>query len=50
MKKISLTNVLGLICTIGTIGLTLLNSVVEDRKMHDTVAKEVQAQLTQMNK
>ena len=41
MKKINLMDVLGLICSIGTIGFTLLN---------DTVAKEVQAQLTQLNK
>lgn len=50
MKKPGLTDILGILCSVGTIGLALLSAMVDNRKMREAVSAEVQAQLTAMNK
>lgn len=50
MKKFDWVKAIGLLCTIGTIAISIVNGIVEDKKMDAKIEEAVQAKLTELNK
>lgn len=50
MKKFDWVKALGLLCTVGCIVISVVNNIVEDKKMDAMIEKAVQAKLTELNK
>lgn len=50
MKKFDWVKALGLLCTVGGIVISVVNNIVEDKKMDEKIEEAVQAKLTELNK
>lgn len=50
MKKFDRVKALGLLCTVGGIVISVVNNIVEDKKMDAKIEEAVQAKLTELNK
>lgn len=49
MKKFDWVKALGLLCTVGGIVISVVNNIVEDKKMDAKIEEAVQAKLTELN-
>ena len=50
MKKFDWVKALGLLCTVGGNENSVVNNIVEDKKMDAKIEEAVQAKLTELNK
>lgn len=50
MKKFDWVKALGILYTVGGIVISVVNNIVEDKKMDAKIEEAVQAKLTELNK
>lgn len=50
MKKFDWVKALGFLCTVGGIVISVVNDIVEDKKIDAKIEEAVQAKLTELNR
>lgn len=50
MKKFDWVKAVGILCTVGGIVISIVNNIVEEKKLDAKIEEAVQAKLTEMNK
>ena len=50
MKKFDWVKAVGILCTVGGIVISIVNNIVEEKKLDAKIEEAFQAKLTEMNK